>query len=348
MQKILAHASKLILVVLTTVSLFSCSKEEDLSNLDDTLFVRHKNADMPAYIMGNATEKVFLITLHGGPGDLGLGFRGTAFSEIERHYAVVYFDQRGSGMSQGSYSENELSLDIMAEDVLALVTVMKRKYGYDSRFFLLGHSWGGTLGTATLLKDQSDFKGWIEIDGANSPARLYDQYIETFTTTANTQIALGNSVDFWESVLDFVSEIDPVSNKDGFLELNNKAFDLEKRLEEDGFLNSPEEGDNIIYNYNILTAIWNSGQIAYILVDEQCIFQTTDFSGRLSEITIPSLFISGEYDMIVPKISAEIAFENIGSDIKELIIYERSGHAPLASEPQRFAEDVLRFMDRNK
>lgn len=342
---------KLVLVTITIFILTACSNDENLNDLDETIFVRHKNADMPAYIKGNASEKVFLITLNGGPGGVGLEFRGTAFSKIENRYGVVYFDQRGSGMSQGSYSEDELTIDIMAEDVLALVQVMKRKFGNDSRFFLLGHSWGGTLGTATLLKDQSDFLGWIEVDGANNPAGLYDIYLETFATTANTQIALGNSIDFWESILEFVDGIDPVSNKDDFLELNSKSFDLEEKLTDDGFINSSNhgsEGDNLIFQYNILTASWNSGQIAAILVDGQSLFQTTDFTSRLSEIKVPSLFISGRYDMVVPIASAQTAFENIGSNVKELRIFERSGHGPLATEPGRFAEEVLHFMDTNK
>lgn len=351
MRQLHAYTIQLVLAAILIFNTTSCSNDDNINDLDETIFVRHKNADMPAYIMGNGAEKVFLITLHGGPGGIGLGFRGTAFSEIEEQYAVVYFDQRGSGMSQGSYSKDEISIDIMAEDVLALVKVMQRKYGSDSRFFLLGHSWGGTLGSATLLKDQNDFKGWIEVDGANNPAGLYNQYIETFTATANMQIALGNSIDFWESVLGFVSEVDPVSNKDDFLELNNKAFDIDDQFIDDGFIDTPDigpEGDNSNFQYNILTALWNNGQIARILVDEQCLFETTDFSKQLSEVEIPSLFISGQYDMIVPTVSAEIAFENIGSDIKELLIFDRSGHAPMFSEPERFAEEVLRFMDQNK
>ncbi|NER16592.1 alpha/beta fold hydrolase [Spongiivirga citrea] len=342
---------KSTLVLISILSLVSCSNEGNLNDLNETIFVRHKNADMPAYIKGNASEKVFLITLHGGPGGFGLGFVGTAFSKIEENYGVVYFDQRGSGLSQGSYSNEDISLDLMVEDVLALVKVMKLKFGNDSRFFLLGHSWGGTLGTATLLKDQSDFSGWIEVDGANNPSGLYDQYIETFTSTANTQIALGNSLEFWEWVLTSVAEVDPVSNKDDFFKLNSMSFELEATLQKDNFLNNPDNGsesDGIIFQYNLLTAFWNLSQIQYILVDEQCLFQTLDFTNQLPEITVPSLFISGEYDMVVPAVSAQRAFDNIGSDIKELRIFERSGHSPIASEPERFAEEVLRFMNENK
>lgn len=342
---------KLTVMLVAFLSLTSCTNDDTVDNLDETIFVRYKNADMPAYVRGNSSERIFLVTLNGGPGGLGLEFVGPAFSEIEKQYAVVYFDQRGSGMAQGSYKEDEVSLDVMAEDVLALAKILKKKYGSDSQLFLLGHSWGGTLGTATLVKDQRDFSGWIEVDGANNPEGLYDIYIETFTTTANEQIALGNSIDFWESALETVAQVDPISNLDDFLELNSLAFDLEGRLVDDGFVNAPDndsESNNVIFEYNVLTAIWNSIQIATILIEQQSLFQTTNFTSQLPEITIPSMFISGQYDMIVPIASAETAFENIGSEVKELQIFDRSGHSPIDSEPKRFAAEVLRFIDANK
>lgn len=345
--------NKVILFAISLLALgfSSCSKEEmNTNNLSETIFVRHKNADMPAYVRGNINEKVFLITLHGGPGGIGLGFTGKAYSAIENQYGVVYFDQRGSGNSQGQYKENDISVDIMAEDVLALVKVMKHKFGSDSRFFLLGASWGGALGTATLLKDQRDFKGWIGEDGAYSPARLYDSYLETFTNTANMQIALGNSVSFWESVIELVSQVDPVNNLDDFRALNIKTFQAEEKLANDGFINSVENGigdGETLFKYNLLTSRWNTGQIQSIF-NNQGLFQTVDYTNQLSEITIPSLFISGEYDMVVPVASAQTAFDNIGSSSKELIIFENSGHAPSFSESDRFAAEVLRFINEYK
>ncbi len=342
---------KIVFAFIALYSVTSCSSDFELDNLDETIFVRHKNADMPAYLHGNASEKVFLIVLHGGPGGTGLSFRSKAFDTIEEQYGVVYFDQRGSGNSQGNYDKDKVSVDIMAEDVLALVKVLKRKFGDDSRFFLTGASWGGTLGTATLLKDQRDFKGWIGIDGAYNPARLYEQYIETFSTTATNQIALGNSVDFWESVLDFVSKVNPMNNYDDFQKLNSKAFELEDKLFEDGFIAFDENGagnHSTFYDYNFWIKKWNNNQIDNILVKDQGLFQTADFTSQLPEIRIPSLIISGQYDMVVPVTSAQNYFNNIGSESKELLIFEESGHAPNRSEPDRFATEVLRFMDEHK
>lgn len=342
---------KIVFAAIMICLAIACSDDFDINSLDETIFVRHKDADMPAYIRGNASEKVFLITLHGGPGGLGLSFSGQAFSEIESKYGVVYFDQRGSGNSQGNYTKNQLNIDVMAEDVLALVKVMKHKFGDDSRFFLLGASWGGALGIATLLKDQNGFEGWIDVVGATNPAGLYNLNKEALTATANTQIAIGNSLDFWESALTLVSQVNPTPNTADGDRLNFKGLEAEGKLFEDGFIDAGDNGNkgvNKYFVYNPRITNWNTRQIENILLYDRELFLTLDFTPQLPKITIPSLIISGRYDMRVPMASAQNAFESIGSEFKELLIFDRSGHSPIASEPEKFATEILRFMDAHK
>ena len=346
MHKIIFNTLRTALIVLMVLSFFSCSRDDAFSNLSDTLFVRHKDADMPAYIHGNGSEKVFLITLHGGPGGLGLGLRGTAFKNIENTYAVVYFDQRGSGMSQGGYSENEINIDIMAEDVLALVKVMKRKYGSDSRFFLLGHSWGGTLGTAILLKDQNEFLGWIPVDGTHNPKDMYREYIANFEQVANEQIELGNSIPFWESVHDLILDVDITFNRNDISRLNSKAFEAENKLANDTIINRPDGSGDPFFKYNLMTFLWNIRNIQSIIDPD--IQGILSYTNRLSEIQIPSLILWGKHDMVVPILFAQEAYDNLGSIDKKIVIFEKSGHVPMTSEANQFAEEVIRFIDQNK
>ncbi len=339
---------KLALIVFIILSVFSCSNDDDLGNLDDTIFVRHRNADMPAYIHGNGTEKVFLIILHGGPGDAGLSYRTSAFKDkIEKEYAVIYFDQRGSGASQGSYLENGISVDIMAEDVLALVKVMKRKYGNDSRFFLMGHSWGGTLGTATLLKDQNEFLGWIEVDGAHSPSGMYQTYIENFKRVAAEQIEQGNSVDFWKGTIDLVNNVSAEYTERDFFRMNNESFKAERRLVSDTVINDMIVDSDVFFDYNLITSLWNRAFTINILTN-QGLWENVSFTNRLSEIEVPSLILWGKYDMVIPVSFAQEAYDNLGSTVKKLVIFERSGHAPFTSEADQFVEEVLMFMNENK
>ncbi len=350
MYKIILNTVKALLVIVIVINFSSCSKEnDDIDNLSDILFVRHKKADMPAYIYGNSSEKVFLVTLHGGPGGKGLNFRNDTFKKnIEKTCAVVYFDQRGSGMSQGNYSESDVSIDIMVEDVLALVKVIKHKYGSDSRFFLMGGSWGGTLGTATLLKNQNEFLGWIELDGAHDPKGMYLEYIEHFKRVATTQIEKGNSIEYWEGVNNLIQNVQPSYKEDDFFRMNAEAFKAEEKLQNDKIIGDHDlEGLDSFFKYNLLTTTWNTNGIQSILT-KKGLWENVSYTNRLSEITIPSLIITGEHDMVVPPKFAEEAFDNIGSSEKELLVLEKSGHSPSVSDRDIFVEKVIEFINRNK
>lgn len=342
--------SKIIVLLVALSSVFSCSDDTDINNINETIFVRHKDADMPAYIHGNGSEKTFLIILHGGPGGNGLVYRASTIkNDIEKELAVVYFDQRGSGMAQGGYSESGISVDIMAEDVLALVKVIKHKYGDDSKFFLMGHSWGGTLGPAALLKDQSDFLGWIDVAGAHNTKGMYFEYIENFKRVASEQIQAEYSIDFWQGALDLVNNVNQTQyNDDDGSKMNIKAHNAERIFENDGLNNKGNsDNDEIVFKYNILTMLWTGGNTQNILAD-QGLWKTLDYTDRLSEITIPALVLWGKNDMVVPIKFAQDAYDNLGSSDKELYFFNNSGHSPMTNEPELFAEKVIQFINQHK
>lgn len=348
MKAIILNKIKILAIIIMVLSIFSCSKEEsDISDLQETIYVRHKNADMPAYIYGNGSEKVFLIILHGGPGGNGLSYRiNTIRTEIEKNNAVVYFDQRGSGNSQGNYSEEDLSVDLMAEDVLALAKVIKTKYGDDSKLFLMGHSWGGTLGPAALLKNQDDFAGWIDVDGTHDPKGLYDNYRVILKENAEEQIALGNSVDHWNEVLDKIQNTSQKYDTDDFFTLNRAALNAENHLEEDKVINEGKTSfSNDTPGHNPFTFLWNSNGITNILAYKKGLWEKVTYTDRLHEITIPSLILWGKYDLVVPTVYAQEAFDNLGSNDKEIYIFEKSAHSPMVNEPDLFADKVISFIN---
>jgi len=57
---------------------------------------------------------------------------------------------------------------------------------------------------------------------------------------------------------------------------------------------------------------------------------------------------AGKYDLVVPAELAQEAFDNLGSDDKGIYIFEQSGHSPMASEPDLFAEKVMKFINSHK
>lgn len=304
---------------------------------------------MPAHIHGNVSSKVLIVVLHGGPGGSGLEYRTGVFSnELEKFYGIVYFDQRGQGMSQGKYTE--ISVDVMVEDVNALVKILKIKYGTDTQIYLYGHSWGGLLGSAFLVKDdyQTSISGWIESNGAHDLSQLNKAAIPLFLQVAEEQIQKGHSVEKWQEVKDWATAIDVknITNEQS-TEINQRGFEMEDYLRQDAEISQSSNGNSylktiLISPLNPITSYFTGNRTNNALNDE---VEATALTPQLSKIRIPCLFIYSKYDFVVPAALGKSAYEAVASSNKKLVIFEQSGHSPMDSEPLYYAANIKEFVE---
>jgi pimeloyl-ACP methyl ester carboxylesterase len=328
-------------------TLAGCSKAEN--RLDEVIHIRHQGADMPAYVHGNAEAKVFVVVLHGA-GSFGLAFRDGAFTEVlEENYVVVYWDQRGQGMAQGRYKQPGDLVGLMATDVIALAEVLREKYGEEIQLFLLGHSWGGALGTTALLQHDAQqlFSGWISVAGVHDFPLASQARRGQMRSIAEEQIALGNYPAQWQELYDGVSELDSLSSDDYYPTLAYAAQTM-KLLYKTGVIGSAissEKAYRAIVDNNPVT--WMTSNFFNQPVNV-ALEADYSLSGRLPEITLPSLLIYGKYDVSVPPSLGKDALERLGSGEKELVLFEHSIHHPHDTEPGLFASEVIHFIERNR
>ena len=88
-------------------------------------------------------ENPVVITLHGGPGS---DYRSILnLQQLADEYYVVFFDQRGAGLSPRVNPE-EITLASTIADLDAIVEY----YGKGQKVNLVGHSWGAMLASAYL------------------------------------------------------------------------------------------------------------------------------------------------------------------------------------------------------
>ncbi len=343
----------ILFILLLTLLPGACTKE-DLSDLKDVVYVRRAGADMPARIYGNGASGVFLIILHGGPGGSGLEYRTGGYSDqLEEKYAVVYWDQRGQGMSQGHYPSGRVNLRDMAEDVRALALVLKHKYGDDISLFLMGHSWGGMLGTAVITTGdyQHLFKGWIEVDGAHDMPELFRGGIEDMITIGRQQIAQGHDSAFWQDLVSWAGSVNTSEpDIETVTEQNARAGEAENMLTKWGVINEYEvtgKGMGVIFGNNPLTsAVAGSFTSGYLVNDQDLIH--ISLTDSLYKVTIPCLFMWGAYDMVVSNQLARPAFDGVSSAHKTLIVFDNSGHSPMMTEGDLFFQEVDEFIGKYK
>lgn len=336
----------IFLLFLTTALFSSCNKKDDLA----PFYFRNGNADLWVDIDGNVSSNVFVIYLHGGPGQGSNVYnQGLYAQEMEKDYAMVYVDQRGNGASQGSYSKDELSVSNIANDIYQLTLFLKAKYGSNISVFLSGHSWGGlTSANALITTDiQNEIKGWIEIDGVNDLNQNEIEVVKMLKSFANQEIANGNNTDFWQPVLERVNTIDTlnVTLDDGSY-LNSTGFDAQKKFS----LASTDVVD-IYFPFNPNNSSFGLGIKMANTVAQIRLNQDSDnyaLTNQLHKIQVPSLFLWGKYDFVVPPSMGQMAYDLVSSTDKEIVIFDNSGHSPMQNEGELMTQKVKEFIELHK
>lgn len=304
---------------------------------------------MPVYVEGNLQSDAYIIVIHGGPGGNGMEYNyGKSAELLEKEFAMCYWDQRGQGNSSGNLN-GTLKIQTLADDLNVLAQLIKAKYGNSKKVFILGHSWGGTLGTYALLNTsiQDHINGWIEVDGAHDLPMLNKSAVSMFLKYSQQEIDLGNNVDRWQEILTFINSVDSnnVSNDESG-QINSYAFQAEE------LLGLPRGGQGVddkgAFNYLFGTTNQVTSGIQGTITNVQLNNEIEAFSpDNLSDIHVPSLILWGKYDFVVPARLGYTAASQINHPDVELVIFEQSGHSPMDNEPELYVQKVVDFVNRN-
>jgi proline iminopeptidase len=340
---------KSLLLVSLLILLATC--REDLFYEGDFFYLVNKDAQMPVSVRGNKSSGIFILFIHGGPGGTALQKIGLpAFVDLEQSYATVFWDQRSSGSSQGNSANSLLTLEQFTEDLDKLVDLLRHKYG-NPKIFLMGHSWGGCLGTSYLTKTARQYKiqGWIEVDGAHNNPKADSLSLKLVSNYANDQVSLHIDEEFWNYVLDWYSE-NPNFTTD---QLEHYAF-VDKAH---GYIYDPalQSGSQKFPNYsfdyifdspaNVTAALTN-----YNHVIKDFIISDINLTPEMKNITLPTLIIWGLHDGVIPYPMAAQAWSALGTPVadKSIVTLSNSAHNGYYEEPEQFAAAVRIFIDKYK
>lgn len=114
------------------------------------------NTKLHAETFGNPTNPM-VVFLHGGPG--GDYRNALSVKDLANNgYFVVFYDQRGSGLSQ-RHKKSEYTIDIMFDDLHAVIEHYRTSS--TQNVFLFGHSWGAILAAGYINKYPEQITGAI-------------------------------------------------------------------------------------------------------------------------------------------------------------------------------------------
>jgi proline iminopeptidase len=106
-------------------------------------------------VRGADAANPLLLILHGGPGFAEMPLFTTYHADLEQHFLVAHWDQRGAGLSHApDIPAESMTLRQFVADALELIDWLTDRFAQD-KVYLLGHSWGSLLG-ATLASERPE------------------------------------------------------------------------------------------------------------------------------------------------------------------------------------------------
>ena len=100
----------------------------------------------------------YLLYVHGGPGSGSYWLEKFSGDFLERHFTMVYLDQRGTGRST-SPADGDYSMERMVEDFEQVRSVL-----HIDRWLTLGHSFGGILQMGYVERVPDAIEGMIMLN----------------------------------------------------------------------------------------------------------------------------------------------------------------------------------------
>lgn len=164
---------KILIIGLIAMFFISCAKEQLITEPGKLVpMTVDEDPALPAITVNGAMlhaeayghpDSTLVVVIHGGPGG---DYRSllNCTDLANEGFRVIFYDQRGSGLSQrfpySSYVDKGLgALDLMYDDLSGVIAHYRKSP--DQKVFLLGHSWGGMLATAYAGKYPEAVQGLV-------------------------------------------------------------------------------------------------------------------------------------------------------------------------------------------
>lgn len=344
------NLSLIITILLASFLAVSCQKENITigSNVSETIYLDNNDASMRILIEGNTASNTFLIMVHGGPGTSSYLYNTEYISEnIEDKYAIIYWDHRNSGGSQGAINDKSLNLAQMTDDLKKVIQVIQHRYK-NASIFMLGHSFGGLLSSSFMTTDncQSMLKGWIVTGGSHNYPLNNFLTRDMLLSFGQQEVLLGNHTEQWTEMISYCNQLTNDISHEQADQLNTYADDAERlfeQVEQTDFLARISKY-GIKDKWPIISTLLNSNysSSASFNVD----LAKLEFSSQLNKVHLPTLLFYGAYDFVCPPTLGQDIYDNISSLEKELIISNKSGHVPMFQDKERFCEEINSFISK--
>lgn len=303
----------------------------DVNGTEQGMFIRSRSPELPV-----------LLYLHGGLPEYFLTEHYA--SPLEDFFTVVWWEQRGSGMSYRRESAREtITVAQIISDTFVVTDYLRRRFGKET-IYLLGHSGGSFIGIQAAHQSPERYAAYIGmaqmVDQLQSEILAWNYMIDRFRDSGDARMVRR-------------LQAAPVTVSSGtpkqYLAVRDRAMHrlgvgttrTMRSVITGVFLSSLMSPQ---YTWAEKARLWQGKRAAGVsaLWGEMI---STDLSDAVRALAVPAFFLHGRHDYTCSFELARDFVAGLQAPAKGFYTFELSAHTPILEEPGRAAtilrEDVL-------
>lgn len=290
-------------------------------------------------LRGRDVASPILLYVHGGPGGPDLGAMRHFVPELEEHFVVAHWSQRGAGKSYArELSDDRMTMAQFVADLEELSLHLLQRFG-QRKLFLVGQSWGTVLGMRLAARRPDLVAAYVGVnqvvDRGAEELRAYRACLQRARERGN-----GKAVAQLEALGEpqggaFASADGTLVQRRWMRALGMVTFEPERAAEIGrAIAMSPELTLRDLWHL-FAHVRWNME----LLWPEFC---RVDLAREIPAVDVPVFFIAGGHDGLTSPELARRYLDGLRAPRKEFVLFPGSGHVACFEEPRRFLEVMLR------
>jgi pimeloyl-ACP methyl ester carboxylesterase len=307
-------------------------------SISEKIHININGVEQGMFIKGKNINNPVLLYLHGGMPDYFLTQNYPV--NLEDHFTVVWWEQRGSGISYGDdISKDSITAEQLISDTLVLTDYLRNRF-HKEKIYLMGHSGGTFFGIQVASQHPELYYAYIgEAQYSHqieSEKLAYDYMLQEFKATGNTKMVKK-------------LEAAPVTMQSGtpaeYLAIRDVAMhelgigttrDM-KSIVTGIFLPSLTFQE---YTFMEKLNMWRGKARNGVSVMWDASLYV-DLGQQATEFDLPVYFLEGVYDYTCNYSLAKEYFGKIEAPIKGFYTFEKSAHSPMFEEPEKMRQILL-------
>lgn len=338
MKKILKVLGKILVGLLAVLLIFSISMYLITSGeysvpktVADDKTIPHIEIDNVIFhseTFGNDTNETVII-IHGGPGN---DYKYLLpLKELSEEYFVVFYDQRGTGLST-RVDDEEQSLKNSLKDLENIINY----YSPNQKVSIIGHSWGAMLASGYIARHPKRVRKVILAEPGMLTSEKGKEYLEKFKVEFNWNVIKAMTVIAFESLhiknADKQARIDYFFGKISTLDIVGNP--MRKYFCEESVSNG-------------YIPFWRLSGVASQAImkkgmDDNGNIQIDLVSG-LENYTNKVLFMVGECNQVIGKDFQEGHMKHFNST--EMIVVKDAGHTMFGEKPKECLDIIRKYFE---